>query len=184
MNFTDDQITALLHGRSISQQPPWDTDQEEVIDQHVRSIVERVCRKLQVLDRGEFNHYGSGYASYVDVWFYRDEEAFRFAEGNCYFGIVVLFSRLTPTFVLGEGRKTWRDNSASSYLPSFDMVDRFTHPAVQELEQPIERALQAAGLQRLRAEDLATPLPAHFDVPSILGDAPWRTFDALFHWMD
>ncbi len=184
MFLTQEEIELLLEQQPITDQWPWNTGDEDVVHPHIKDVVAEVRRKNRLLDQSEFDHYGSGYASFVDCWLYREDDAFRFAAGDCYWGMVVLFSTLSYYYVIGEGQKTWEKTSGSSYLPDLEMVDQLTHPAIQEIADNVCAVLDDRGLVRLRADDLSTLLACDVSIPTILGDPPFREFDALFYWED
>ena len=98
--------------------------------------------------------------------------------------LVVLLSRLSRYFVLGQDEKSWSANGGSGCLPNFSTVDDLTHPALRPHVAPVTALLTAAGLQRLSRGDLAALLPVDVMVPTILTDQPFRQFDALFYWED
>ncbi len=186
--FTDTQIDMLINQESISSEWPWSTNDERVIDRHIREIVAEVRQKLRVEDKTEFAHYCSGYASYVDCWLYRPDDEFRFEPGNNYHGLVVLFSRLSSFYVIGEGKKSWTETIGGTYggtyLPEFGFVDDIHHEAVAGLVPPVTAILDDRGLTRLYQSDLDTILPLDVGVPTILADEVFRHFDALFYWED
>lgn len=184
MQLSESQIDDLIRQRSISGEWPWTTNDESVIDKFIDDIIADIRRKACVQDKTAFDHYGSGYASYVDCWIYRPNDEFRLHAGDNYCGLVVLFSRLSEYYVLGEGAKCWKGATTSSYLPSFELVDQIEHPAVVELERLVSPVLSSRGLCRLRTSDLFSPLPSGVRVPTILADPPLRHFDALFYWED
>ena len=186
MSLTKPQINRLLRQLPITDKWPWSTNDGPTIDGHIEGVIGELCRKLRLKDRTEFEHYGSWYASYIDCWLFRPKDEFRFAEGNCFWGLIVLFSRLSHYFVLGEGQKAWdaADNRRSSYLPSFAGVDQLTQPAVVRLAPKVCKILNERGFVRLAAGDLGALLPAKTQVPTILTDPPFRHFDSLFYWED
>lgn len=184
MLLTDAHIDDLLHQRVISSEWPWVTNDERVIDKHFKDILAEIRRKVRVEDKTEFGHYGSGYASYVDCWLYRPVDDFRAGGGSNYFGLFVLFSRLSHYYVMGQGQKAWSGRTCSSYLPAFELVDAINNPGVLELEMLVEPLLESRGLRRLRSNDLSEFLPEDVKVPTILTRRAYRQFDALFYWED
>ncbi|MBA4019722.1 MAG: hypothetical protein C0483_21365 [Pirellula sp.] len=184
MVLTDTQIKLLLRQQSISDRWPWSTNDESVIDKNIKDIVVEVCRQASVEDKTEYGHYGSGYASFVDCWLYRPNDTFRIRSGNNFQGLVVVFSRLSPFYVLGEGAKSWHERGGGSYLPCFDFVDEIKHQAVSELIPQVTAVLADRGLERLHKSDLDVVLPTSVRVPTILADHENRHFDALFYWED
>jgi hypothetical protein len=184
MQLSDAEITRLLNQEFITDEWPWNTRDSVVIEKNIKDIVAEVRRKARVQDKTEFGHYGSGYASFVDCWLYRPDDEYRCGPGNHYYGLVVIFSRLSRYFVVGEGTKWWDGTDGTSYLPGFLIVDSIQHPAILELEQLVVPILESKQLCRLHTEDLAIPLPRAMRVPTILEDGAYRHFDALFHWED
>lgn len=186
--LTLEDIGNLLSQTCISTAHPWCTNDEVQIDTFYKSICAAIAQSTGTNTRIEWNHYGSGYASFVDAWFYKPAPEFAAPElagpGEAYAGVAVLLSRLSPYFVLMEGEKQWDDRGASSYMPCIEWVDNFTRAAVESLAAEIEAVLEERGLRRLRRDDVSSPLPNGTAVPTILSDAPYTVFDAVFHWED
>lgn len=183
MILNDSEIEALLGQRSITDQWPW-CEGEMAVEKNVKDIVAELRRSLAILERTEYGHYGSGYASFIDCWLYRETPEFRAGEDG-HWGLVILFSRLSNFYVFGEGEKSGRPGGGgSSYLPGFPFVDDTRQPAVRSLVERVESILKSRGLVRLRQADLSPTLPPRFSPPTILSEAPWRLFDALFYWED
>lgn len=149
-----------------------------------------LCRRFDLTSQCEWNHYGSGYASYIDAWFYRDTPEFRvtpsLGQKYEYIGLWILFHRLSPYYVMGQGWKSWDDANAiaSRYMPRMDEVDRIESNAVLSLSSEIQRQLSYHGLIRLNREDVAQPIPHDIAIETVLSDAKFHLFDALYHWMD
>jgi hypothetical protein len=186
--LTAAELEQLLTGRSISLQPPWCTNDESLVDSYYRAVCEATEQATGASSRIEWNHYGSGYASFIDAWFYKTTDDFaipdavRFGEGHV--GLAVLFCRLSPHFVFMEGMKHWHFSGSSSYLPAYDAVDSMQSPGVTALAQQIQPLLERHGLRRFLRGDLASLLPAETQVYTNLGDAPYTEFDTFFHWED
>ena len=184
MILTEKHIELLLHQKPITDEWPWSTCDQVVIDKHWKDVLAEICRKMRLDHKSEFGHYGSGYASYVDTWLYRAEASFRFAAGNCFWGIVILYSRLSPYYVLGQGQKSWHDNGGSSYLPSFKFVDAISQDVLISLVYDIDVILAGRGLKRLKRSQVEANLDHNIRVPTILADPPLHHFDAIYYWED
>ena len=184
MFFTPEQHELLLSQQTISDRHPWSTNNESTIDSYIESMLSSLRDKLGLKDKTEFGHYGSGYASYVDCWLFRESNEFRIGSENHYCGLVVLFSRLCDCYALAEGQKSWHDRGGSSYLPSFQSIDVFSHPPVQKLSDEVAGVLQEFQLNRLTAEQLCSTVPQSYKIPTILADPPWHEFDVVFYWED
>lgn len=184
MILTDAQIAALLCQQPISNEWPWSTTDEAIVDKNIKDIVAEVRRKLGVKDKSEYGHYGSGYASFVDCWLYRPDDDFRYRPGDNYHGLVVLFSRLSNYYVIGQGEKSWDRTSGASYLPDFEFVDDIDHQPVAQLAPGVIAILNQRGLKHLHQSDLNTMLPTGVSVPTIMANRAFHHFDALFYWED
>jgi hypothetical protein len=128
---------------------PWSTRDEKVITNHLLSAIEAIRIELGLSVKIESNHYGSGYASFIEAWFSRDDAVFAAGTGAHYRGLVVLLSRRAPYFVCGEGEKAWTNKAASSFLPAFAMVDHLSSDAVAALVEPVSVILDRFGMLRL-----------------------------------
>ena len=181
-------IEALVAGKPLGQPAPWsgsDTTQVEALHRRACADIERTCR---VRSRITWDDYGSGYASYVDAWFYRPDADFAVRQPPGadpeYVGLAVLLCRLSPHFVLGEGRQGWSAVRSHRYMPSLAMVDVFTNDAVSALAEQVATLLGRHGLARAHAAELRTPLPCAQRVRTNLTTHGQTWFDALFHWED
>ena len=188
MKISDGEIANLLAQQAISQQYPWSTNDSREIENFFKFVIPELERKSHVRSRVEWGHYGSGYASFVDAWLYRESSDFdtkyRPAQGKSYTGLVILLSRLSPYFALMEGEKSWGGNGGSSYMPHFDAIDDFPTPAVAELAEQVQPILESHGMIRLSHSMLDTPLEPKFKVRTVLTDRAFTNFDAFFYWED
>ncbi|NQD36846.1 hypothetical protein HPT27_07390 [Permianibacter sp. IMCC34836] len=186
--LSDEEIERLLAQRSISNTFPWADESPSVVESFYKGVCSGADRKLGTKSRVEWNHYGSGYASFVDAWFYKSTDGFFFEYpgkfGEAYHGLAVLLCRLAPYFVLLQGEKTWAERGGSSYMPTFECIDEFKTPAVSSLAIEMQDVLEGYGLVRLKKEDLAKRIDPKFQVFTNLSDRPYTEFDALFYWED
>ena len=100
VSFAAEDIDKLLSHTCISTDHPWCTNDEAQIDAFYRGICSAIVQSTGTSTRIEWNHYGSGYASFVDAWFYKPTPEFAAPElagtGEAYAGVAVLLSRLSP----------------------------------------------------------------------------------------
>lgn len=183
----------VLTGAFTTETYPWSTGREDTIESGIVALLKQLAARKRLETQISANHYGSGYASYIDCWLYRDTPEFRvsrYGDGwTAFDGLVVLISRHAPLFALGSGGKAWRPRGSSgavgaSYQLHLEDLDRFPRDAVRELIDPVSEFFESAGLARARREELEPLLDADVDIPTVLGGRPYRIFDALFHWED
>ena len=183
--FSEDELTRLVAGDVLEHLAPLGFLENKSIEKIHHKAARTVENTLRVRSRIEWNHYGSGYASFVDAWFYfADGRARSPLNEESHFGVVVLFSRVSRYYVLGQGEKFWHKTGEGSYLPDLKMVDSVTHAALKPLEQGIDRILPTFGLERVVKADLEPPISSDIEIPTILSDPPYHVFDVLFHWED
>lgn len=193
MIFSEQQLEALMDVRPICDRPPWSlslTDDREVV-QFYRAIIETLNARLNL--KCEVEHgYGSGYASYIDAWFYPAQGGSpvrRYGDSECREGLVILFSTLSDYYAIGQGEKCKNRSGSggSGYLPDLAMIDKVTASHLLYLVPKIEKVLeQEFFLKRIGATPLSEPIPSHLrhHEATNLGDPPYRVFDALFYWYD
>ncbi|WLQ16758.1 HEAT repeat domain-containing protein [Hahella aquimaris] len=127
--FTDEHITRLLNQQPISDAPPWRDGDERAVDSFYKYACARVSQLTMAQFHAEWKHYGSGYASFVDVCFYQGKAA-QGQDAPEQMGLEVLFSRLSPYFVLMEAPVP---TTGSRSLPSFNGLDQLRMPNVEML---------------------------------------------------
>lgn len=170
---------------------PFKTGKDSTIEGFYKNLCEEIKSSTQTLYQIEVDDYGSGYASYYDAWFYKESTEFSMkmlskSVVDCE-GLVVLFHRMLPYYVLMQGSKSWaidHSTGSASYLPSRKMLDNFTNDAVKKLAQEIEKILASKGLIRLNRLALNTPLEMNEKIPSVLVDDYTSYYDGLFYWED
>jgi hypothetical protein len=183
----DEDIQALSESKAISADWPWNATQADV-DGAIKGVIANIKRSFNLQDRTVWNSYGSGYSSYVDCFLYNPQHSFRLPDLRAgeegYVGLVVLFSRLSPFYVFGEGEKSWSDSGGAGYLLSARSANVVKDEFNLTLLGPVRRSLEernwiwlspAPGLLRPRQQP---PLRTN------LGEAPFTVFDYVFHWMD
>lgn len=136
----------------------------------------------------EFRHYGSGYASYVAVFLTkRDGSTQRSEQGWTHVeGLSLALCRLAPVAVLLKpSTRSSGPNGAGSYgLPDLLQVADADIPGWEAECRQIGQVLDRHDITLLRSKVLGQPLDAHLRIETVLGDPPYRVFDAWFHWMD
>ena len=186
--FDDAEIARLIRAQPIRGPLPFDPDDDASVRRFYGEVVEQIERELGLRARVEWSHYGSGYASFIEAWFYAPDGRASlppFGRGEeRHVGLAVLLSRLSPFFVLGQDEHSWSANGGSGGLLNFSAVDDISHPRIMAYVAPLTARLTAAGLHRLARGELAARLPADCPVPTILADGALRQFDALFYWED
>lgn len=182
------EILQLVTARPVSRVWPWAGKDKQAIEAHLKKACAELLRKTGTRARIDRAHYGSGYASYVDAWFYRNHPDFEARQhtstGEAHVGLMILLSRLTPYFVFLEDERHWNTSGGSHGMPSLEQVDRLNHPAIRRLADQVQPILEDMGFIRATRDLLQDPIPAGIRVPTVLSEAPYSMFDAIFYWED
>ncbi|WP_307849384.1 hypothetical protein [Qaidamihabitans albus] len=141
-----------------------------------------------VVERSEFDMYGSGYASFVDVLLtWRDGSA-RVADDNMtrVRGLAVGLCRLAPIAALfADVDIAFCATSGASYLPSLETAASNPVTGWEDACRDIVQVLDRHGILLLDRETLSTSIDPALTVETVLTDRPpYTIFDAWFHWMD
>jgi hypothetical protein len=188
--LTSEEVGRLLAQQSISQEHPWASNNEQVIYAHLRTVCDKVERATGLKALIDQEHYGCGYASFLDAWFHRPFAMPDFKRNRRHMetraGLVVLLSSLSPFFVFMEGMKSWSYESGGTYLPDFGMVDDLKNPEVLQLAEQVQPILEGHGLVRAYRDQLNALLPPGTRVATLFNSRMegYCQFDALFHWED
>lgn len=187
--FQPEEIDRLVQALPVREPLPFDSANDRSVRAFYGALVAQVEEAGGLRSHVEWSHYGSGYASFVEAWFYPADGRARLraeAGEEHHAGLVILFSRLSRYFVLSQDEKRWAvdGSSSSGGVPCFAAADDISHPALRLQVDSVTALLAAAGLERLYQVDLAAPLPEAVRVPTVLAAGPYREFDALFYWED
>src|SRR5699024_12142705 len=85
----------------------------EVIETNIKQLYNRIKRIPNITCKAEFDHYGSGYASFVKFFCYRKEDVLvekdKEEHGVVEYektGVLLNVSRLAPVFIYGEEERS------------------------------------------------------------------------------
>ena len=141
------------------------------------------------------NHFGSGYASYIQLFRYRDEFV-TITETNGEkkeerIGLNVLVSRLAPVIAIGGNawEFTYVDASGKRVGGSHSMLDDPNELHIdkkfQELYNDLVRLFMKYQFTLLQKEDVDAPLSFAANIPTLSRrKGQYIVWDAIFYWED
>jgi hypothetical protein len=187
MPLSDADLRSLIAGRPFGPGTVYEGGDEAAIEGFLRGVVAGLARSALVEVEADFGHYGSGYASYVDVFCpKRGGRSTAVVNGVRWIdGLVIYLSRLAPVAAFGPSQRT-RHRTGGSY----DYLDAgkvgVLPPGDWSAEAKEVRAKLAGryGFALLGQDELSRPLPLNADIATALADRPYRVFDAVFYWED
>jgi hypothetical protein len=105
--FSNQQLRDIIAGKIVGNRFPYDTDNQQEIEAHIRRLFHRINRIPSLICEAEWNHFGSGYASFVEFFCYLKEDVTVVEEKyGCREekteGIIIDICRLAPVVIMGE----------------------------------------------------------------------------------
>ncbi|MDQ0230154.1 hypothetical protein [Metabacillus malikii] len=195
--FTNDQLKAMIKGQIIGNNYPYNSNNEQEIEAHIRRLFYRISRIPNVVCEAVWNHFGSGYASFIEFFCYRKEDVvivsekygIQEIETN---GIIIDISRLTPVAIMGEDvrykkiRKATNEELGGAFGTILDGPNRLIiNNNFQGFANLLKQTLDEFDYQLLGAEDIKQPLPFQTEIPTIYRDPrQYLVLDAIFYWED
>ncbi|MFI9552103.1 hypothetical protein [Nonomuraea endophytica] len=149
------------------------------VEGFIRRVVADIGRLPHLkVHHAEFGNYGSGYASYVDVFVTRRRSG---EAGPDIEGLSLALCRLAPfaaLFMPGIRSSSFHELPRLSRVADGDVV------GWEEECRELRHVLDRHGIALLDSRILSLPLDPRLRVETVLGDPPYRVFDAWFHWID
>lgn len=197
MLFTNQELRELIAGKAVGNSFPYDSKDEEMIEAHIKRLYHRINRIPNVICEAEWNHFGSGYASYVEVFCYRKEDVSVVCEKNGQRdieirGVLLDVCRLAPVAIMGEDeryrsiRMKTNEELTGGFGTLLDgprrlYVSEKLHPLAEELK----RVLKEYDYELLDAESVNSPLSFQTTIPTIFREpGKYIVMDAIFYWED
>jgi hypothetical protein len=171
---------------------------KECSNQEIERYLRRVIRKLQenkdLEIEPEVDNYGSGYASYIDIFSYKKgKKPIKIDNYLSQAGISIYISKLAPYAVYGFNEKT-RSSVGGSYGMLFEIQQLYVFPEDKQnlllksdwdfLTSFIIKELTSLGFVFPGVEFLSNKLPSHTKIPTLFRDKQFTCYDSFFHWED
>lgn len=197
--YSHEQLKSFIKGEIIGESYPYDTKDEKKIEAYIKQLYNRMKRIPNVFCEAEFDHFGSGYASFIEFFCYRREDIRIIKKKEKYGileyeikGILINVSRLAPIFIYGEDERArtvrveTKKNIAGAYSPLpgqtniFHMDEKFS-----EMMYELFQVLKEFKYEPLAKTYANQVLPFEADIPTFYREPhEYRVLDALFYWED
>jgi hypothetical protein len=184
--LSPENIRRMINSESVGDIWPYAGGTKLEIESHIKSVVATLKRIRGLAWEANFNHYGSGYASYVDAFARRrdDHGVQRQNDVLKIMGLRLYISRVAPISCMGRAEVT--DLGAGGGFNFLEPNDLDTLPDDSWFDyvRAIRQALVDSGYEIFAPGLAQRPLPFQAKIPTILSDSPHRFFDAAFFWED
>ncbi|MFA1549595.1 hypothetical protein [Actinomadura chokoriensis] len=190
-----DQVAELISEvatlrRAVRNEPlPGAWDHVRDVDRFLRRRVEELHRlPLVAVEHAELDHYGSGYASYIDVFATKRDGSTRQTDEDGGVRIEclnVLLCRLAPIACLLRPDDLWQTHDTSwSPSPNINRVIAAPDQSWADEFHQVKDLLDQRGISLIGPDLLTRPLPEGLEAKSNLANPARTIFDAWFHWPD
>lgn len=195
--FSNEQLQDLIQGKVVGEIFPYDTHNEREIEAHIRRLFYRINRIPNLVCEADWDHFGSGYASFVEFFCYQKKDAVVVKEkyGRREVqteGIIIDICRLAPVAIIGTDERYDTINmetnevvggAHSSLLGGYQLLE--LDEKFQEMAEKIKKALQEFDYTVLNPEEVNEPLPFKTKIPTIYRNpGEYLILDAIFYWED
>ncbi|MDQ2773115.1 MAG: hypothetical protein M3Y54_21735 [Bacteroidota bacterium] len=195
MPFSEEYLRRIIHDKVVGDFPPFTLGSIVKIEAYIRKILGRLSSISSLLIEADFDSYGSGFASYVEIKIAKSDgsDSHTLAQSQRAThetnGLKLYISRLTPYWFYGGSTwaKTYDDGRLTGGWSMFlepESQASINQSVWQHDRQLIEAVLGEFRYGLLTAEELIQPAPANIFIPTVLADRPYKVFDCFFYWQD
>jgi len=186
MDLFEPILRQIIAGHPVGEIWPYHGGSDEDIEAFLETCVEDINTSELVIAGAHFGHYGSGYASFVDVFCSKTDNSstIEYDTMTEYRGITLYLCRLAPIAIYGQNARTIGPRVSSTSFLSAENVDTVPDRSWDGIIQDIQAKLINRGLSFLNQQTASQRLPFEASISTNLSDPPYRVFDALFYWED
>jgi hypothetical protein len=184
--YTDQELKSVIDGNSIGSFFPYQGGSELEIESYIKTIVADLDRSAIIKADADYSMYGSGYASYVDIFCYKKDNTSTVQKGGVYYldGIQIFISRLAPVAVFGKENRSKHKHGGSFGFIRPNSVGTTPEGDWEYFVDEIKRKLASYNISLLNKRYVSQVLHFETKITTILDDGEYKIFDAFFYWED
>ena len=184
MKFSPQELQEIINGNPVGDDWPYLGGTVEDVDTHLKMIARELNKSAALEVDGEFDSYGSGFASYAHLFCRKPgHESTYERDGRTWIdGIAVYLNRLSPIAVLGPETRTVFERGSSHGFLDAEHVGELPDGSWVEEKKIIQMILEEEGVTLLSRAEVDQALPFKAKINTNFDDK--LIFDALFYWED
>lgn len=195
--FSNAQLQKLIAGQIIGSEYPYASHEEQEIVTHINRLFHRINRLPHLVCEADWNHFGSGYASFIEFYCYTKEDCVIVEEQDGIqeiqsTGIIIDISRLAPVAIMGEDIRTKSIQIETQVEVSSvqgSIIDNPHSFQINEHLQVVREKLLAVltefNYQLLTLEEVNQPLAFQASISTIYRrPRHYLVLDVIFYWED
>lgn len=195
--FSDEQLQAMIDGKIVGEKFPYDTNDGREIEAHIRRLFHRINRIPNVVCEAEWDHFGSGYASFVEFFCYQKEDLIVLDEKHGHreikmHGLIVDICRLAPVAIMGDDERyktihiesnEYRGGAYGSLLGGAKLIG--VSKRFQTFGEQLKQVLEEFDFEVVEPEEMNQLLSFKTKIPTIYRESrDYTVADAVFYWED
>ncbi|MFD0716829.1 hypothetical protein [Paenibacillus sp. GCM10027626] len=182
-------LKSIVHQTFVGEFYPYNVEQknDEEIDSYINNIVGSLSSINNLKVEADFNHYGSGYASYVPIFCYKKDGSSTeiVKENKTINGILLYVCRHAPIAVYGRSQVTRDSHGGSREFLTSKLIGTVPSGDWMEIENRIKEYLNNYHFEILSKDFLEEPLDFNISIPTNFNEnGSYTIFDCFFFWED
>lgn len=187
-NFTNEDLKRVIETKPVGDFYPFNLGDynDQAIDDYLAKIVGELAMIENIKFEADFDSYGSGFASYVDVFCWKGDGSSTKEHDKVQSidGLRLYLCRLTPVAVIGASQVTKHETGGVEEFLNSEKVDNIPPGDWKEQIEGIKNVLKRYRYKVLERTYVSELLPFDAKIPTIVADPPYKLFDAFFYWED
>jgi hypothetical protein len=187
MDWSEPTIRRVYEGNLVGEEWPYVGGSEADVETFLRDVVIDLGQSDLLTVEADFNHFGSGYASFVEVFCVKkDGSGTRpyMGTGKVVDGLLVYLCRRAPIAAYGADTRAYHAGGGSSGFLGPDTVGITPAGDWEAAVREVCAKLSERGISIADVEMLRHPLTFEYTIDNNLSDAPYQALDVLFYWYD
>ena len=191
--FTNDELKAMICREPISDQYPYPEQDDDLLEQSLQPLLDDMAR-ANICYRVSSNHFGCGYASYIQIVCWTDqfvkvkeEDGEREEDRR---GLFVFISRLAPVAAIVNNAwqfasfdETGEEISCGGTMPTYPELS--IDKKYKQLARDLSRLLMKHHFTLLQKKFVDKLLPFPAKIPTLDRESgTYLVWDAIFYWRD
>ena len=195
MKFTEEFLKDLINANVVGDTIPFKTGKISKVESYITTIIGRIQDDRRLIVEPDYQYYGSGFASYVNVRISQkdrsDTKITREGSERTEWikGLLLYLSNLSPYWYYGGSEwtityenDTWKGGSSSFLRP--EDIHHIDQGIWSNTIYAIKELMGDYGYRLLTEEELEERVWFETTIPTVLADKPYEVFDCFFYWED
>ncbi|SHI95572.1 hypothetical protein SAMN02745163_01103 [Clostridium cavendishii DSM 21758] len=169
MIYSEKFLKSIIEGKPIGEIYPYKDGTKKQRELYIKSIVADLKKSNLIKVEADFNSYGSGYSSYVDIFCYKTDGSSILKRDNiiCINGVTIYISKLAPLAIYGSSKKIRRSKGGSYDFLDINSINKIPSGDWDGVICLLKDKLNKYGIELLEKKELARSIDFEVQIPTI-----------------